>query len=597
MLGCSHHSRRIARGRIWRTINVPTVEKEKQNSEENYKKAKEERDGHTKAILDSDSSKIVVVAGPGTGKTALFAKLLQKKGSDTLTLSFINALVDDLSLGLHGLSEVKTLHGFSAGFLANQAKAKIFPKLSEVIKQDAMILLGEEVNFDSIFHQGEGDEKHIGFYKDRKKYYGNYYGFADAIFGLVKYLETYKNKIPQYKQIVVDEFQDFNKTEVALIELLAQKSPLLIAGDDDQSLYIDLKDASPEHIRKKHGGESPDYKSFPLPFCSRSTRVIVDTVNDVVKSALGKGLLEHRVPKDYKYFPSDAKDKESDENPKLVYSQQYEDEMPTFIQKELAKIATKYREKFSVLIVVPPQLGKRVVPKLAKALKKKGFRNLTYQEAPPEREPTLIDGLKIILENNDDNLGWRIVARHLLSKEDFETLLKKLNGAERVASLLDSQIRKRIKEMIRGLKKIRDNKTIEEEFLHQFMKQLGHEPYRLAMDRIRDEMLGERVPEYASPRAIRGLPITITTVPRSKGLAADYVFVTHFDDQFYTQRGQGAVSDREIFSFLVALTRARKRAFLISSKDKEPVLLDWIDAARIERQLDSPHRMRAAKGK
>src|SRR5207247_2257934 len=104
---------------------------------------------------------------------------------------------------------------------------------------------------------------------------------------------------------------------------------------------------------------------------------------------------------------------------------------------------------------------------------------------------------------------------------------------------------------------------------------------------LKDELLEEDV--LTCPRAIRGIHITLTTVPRSKGLSADYVFLTHFDDAFYTERGRGVVCDKNVFSFLVALTRARKKTFLISSKEKPPVILGWINEALIQKQFDAPH--------
>ena len=76
-----------------------------------YKQSWIERDDHTKAVLNSTSKKIVVVAGPGTGKTTLFSKMLEGKSGDALTLTFINALVDDLSLGLFVIFPRKNRQG------------------------------------------------------------------------------------------------------------------------------------------------------------------------------------------------------------------------------------------------------------------------------------------------------------------------------------------------------------------------------------------------------------------------------------------------------------------------------------------------------
>ncbi|MCK4487492.1 MAG: hypothetical protein KAU38_12120 [Desulfobacterales bacterium] len=110
--------------------------------EDRYATTSRERQAHTNAILRSPSNKKIVVAGPGTGKTYLFKSILEGK-QRTLTLTFVNALVEDLSLELCGLSEVKTLHGFALAVLkeATGNNIKVFPKLSKVIKEDAILLL------------------------------------------------------------------------------------------------------------------------------------------------------------------------------------------------------------------------------------------------------------------------------------------------------------------------------------------------------------------------------------------------------------------------------------------------------------------------
>ena len=73
-----------------------------------YEKLEAERRQHSEAIIDARTPKKVIVAGPGTGKTFLFKEALKGK-SLTLTLTFVNSLVEDLSLELYGLSDVKTL--------------------------------------------------------------------------------------------------------------------------------------------------------------------------------------------------------------------------------------------------------------------------------------------------------------------------------------------------------------------------------------------------------------------------------------------------------------------------------------------------------
>ena len=180
--------------------------------EDKYNKAQAERDKFTQAVLscveDEKKDKIVIVAGAGTGKTYLFQEAIKKQSGKTLTLSFVNALVDDLSLGLSGLSEVRTLHGYAASYLKEKTGATIFSKLSDVIKKDAEILLNKpDVDFISCFQKYNGDSELIKFYKKRKDYYGKYYGFADEIYATVKLLEQNKKsgrRLPEYNLILVD---------------------------------------------------------------------------------------------------------------------------------------------------------------------------------------------------------------------------------------------------------------------------------------------------------------------------------------------------------------------------------------------------------
>jgi len=170
-------------------IKAQRSNKDKPVEEDTYATAKRERQEHVNAILHSPSNKKIVVSGPGTGKTLLFKSILEGK-KKTLTLTFVNTLVEDLSLELCGLSDVRTLHSFALTELNNATgkSIKVFPKLSEVIKEDARILLNEAIDFDHLFHNRDDENKHIVFYRKRKNYYGHY-GFSDIVFAAVRYFE------------------------------------------------------------------------------------------------------------------------------------------------------------------------------------------------------------------------------------------------------------------------------------------------------------------------------------------------------------------------------------------------------------------------
>src|SRR3989338_1317871 len=547
-----------------------------------YDISKAERQKHVDAVLSSQSKKNIVVAGPGTGKTHLFKQVLKGK-TKTLTLTFVNPLVEDLSLELCGISDVRTLHGFARSALgtATSGTVKVFPKLSEVIKEDAKILLNKDIDFDHIFHNRDDENEHIEFYKKRKNYYDKHYGYSDIIFAIVKHFESKKDKIPSYEQVVVDEFQDFNKLEVSLIDLLAEKSPILLAGDDDQALYA-FKSASPEHIRQRHAVENTDYASFTLPYCSRCTRVIVEATNDIILGATKNGNLTGRINKDYKYFDDEKKDKDCDKHPKIGYGQLYAKQIPWFIEQRIGEIAEQEKGNFSVLIISPTKVQIRSI---VTALKNKGFGNIQFVEKKDGKGATLLDGLKILLSDSKSNLGWRIVSKSLLSETDFKALITTTDSdsTKVISEIISKDQKKEVDEMLKVLRAVKDDKRIDENKLDAFLKKIDVKPYVMAKEFLKDEISSSS--QKGGNATVRKIPIKATTIQSSKGLSDEYVFITNFDDQYFIKnKDKKKITDQDICNLLVALTRAKKKVFLISSNTKkEPTFLKWINKYRIEK--------------
>lgn len=557
--------------------------KKKVEKKTDYAAAKRKRQEYADAIVSSSAKKKIVVAGPGTGKTYLFKKILRGK-TNTLTLSFVNALVDDLSLELCGLSTVRTLHAYARGALrkARKKPVRIFPKLAKVIEEDARILLKKRIDFEQLFHNRQDSNEHVKFYKKRKDYYGHF-GFSAVVFGAVKYFEKNRDEIPIYDQVVVDEFQDFNTLEVSLIDLLAEKSPVLLVGDDDQALYESLKSASTKHIRTRHSTSDSDYTAFCLPYCSRCTRVIVKAANDIIKRATEKGQLNHRIEKPFLYLHEKKKDKVSDKNPHLIYSQVYPKQIPWFIQKHIGNIAEEVRKKFSVLILSPT---KTQCKSIVAALLDKGFECVEFVAKKDTEQPTLLDGLKLLLKDKGCNLGWRIAAKEVLNEADFEALLNNsdTDHSAQLSDLLDKDAKQKISRMLKTLRAVRDGKQAQNEpEFADLLRNIGVDAYAMASEHMRAQVKSCRPSSSAQlscSSEIRKIPITVTTIQGSKGLASDYVFISHFDDRYFI-KDKKAVSDQEICNFLVALTRARNGVFLVSSVKAKPVFLKWIEDKRI----------------
>ncbi|MFH0773443.1 MAG: AAA family ATPase [bacterium] len=546
-----------------------------------YIKTEQESQKYVDAILKSSSPKKVVVAGPGTGKTYLFKQVLEGK-KNTLTLTFVNSLVEDLSLDLYGLSNVRTLHSYARSVLGKiNSGVEVFPKLANVIREDAKNILRKDINFDYMFHNRVNDQTLLDFYEARRSYYGKYYGYTDIIHSLVKYFEQNIQNVPTYDYVLVDEFQDFNPLEIALIDLLSQKNPILLAGDDDQALYEDLKSANKRYIRDRYSDKYPDYEPFTLPFCRRSTRVIVDSVNDIINEAKSRALLKDRVDKKYLYFDQEEKDKDSASNPYVVYTQKFATQIPWFISTQIDEIAKRIKDKFSVLIISPSAKKSEITVGI---LRSKGFQNISLiQKKSGDEIPTLMEGLDILLENEEDSLGWRIIARHLMSNENFQSLLTAttVSSAKPIVEIVEKSFKTNINAILKSLKSLKSGKKLNDMEMDKLLKLFKIDP----AEKIKAFLLSQlpAKSEVVINPGIRKIPIKATTIQSSKGLSVDFVFITYFDDQYFTDIKNKKITDTNVYNLLVSLTRAKKGVYLISSNTKKkPTFLSWINNERIK---------------
>ncbi|MFH1615700.1 MAG: 3'-5' exonuclease [Planctomycetota bacterium] len=195
----------------------------------------------------------------------------------------------------------------------------------------------------------------------------------------------------------------------------------------------------------------------------------------------------------------------------------------------------------------------------------------------------------------------------MLENTDFENILKDTDkdNAKRFLDLIKEDKKKEVNKMLTTLRAVRDKKQMEDKTkdedktededkdktdLAELLKKIGIDAYGMARDYLKDEIkfykptrTSRKMPIPLSNPGIGKIPITITTIEGSKGLDADYVFITYFDNQYFVKnRDKSKVSDQDICNFLVALTRARRRVFLISSNtNKKPIFLKWIDKKRI----------------
>jgi DNA helicase II / ATP-dependent DNA helicase PcrA len=99
----------------------------------------------------------------------------------------------------------------------------------------------------------------------------------------LKYLRNnpHADQRSEFEHILVDEYQDLNRANQMLIDVLGENASIAIVGDEDQSIYATLQHAQPEGIRffpDSHLGTC----NFELTECRRCPKRVVALANSVI---------------------------------------------------------------------------------------------------------------------------------------------------------------------------------------------------------------------------------------------------------------------------------------------------------------------------
>ncbi len=497
------------------------------------------------AVLQSPARKKLVIAGPGTGKTTLFKQILKTaagKPDQRIVLTFINNLKNDLERDLSGLAVVYTLHSFCLGLLYRDAALRTglspnfrcSPGLAGLIAHDWEIIVGSEAPHFVAEMRGLAEENHLPFYKGRGSYY-DAVDFDDAVYRAYEGLASEYSQPGSYDLVLIDEYQDFNRLEAGIIDILGEANPIVIAGDDDQALYSQLRNASWDHIRFL--SKAGEYEVFELPFCMRCPKVIVDAVRDVLAKARESNRLEGRIDKPYKHFPP-AKGADSAKYPKIanvetsVQSKKV-NYMGQFIAQEVAKIPgdeieTAVRDGYPAVLVI---VAKPYRDQIVAYLEATGFEVEARSESDNDLNRDV--GIAILKQNPDSNLGWRIIL-----EADRPSFMRK-------AILATAEGRIRLVDEVPGA--YRDAILTEAD---------EYNPP--------DEQVEAEGTEHNSPAT--GHPIVrVTSFEGSKGMSAQHVFIAGLHDG-ELPHDPAAIKDLEICKFVVGLTRTRKKCTLVHTR-------------------------------
>ncbi|HFT6662073.1 TPA: UvrD-helicase domain-containing protein [Legionella pneumophila] len=552
----------------------------------------EDREYYTNLIVDSTKPKKLVVAGAGTGKSFTFKKVLSKSPQNNLVLTFINNLVDDLKNDLGQYAEVKTFHSFCRKLLHKHAGEGIdsefeyYPDLLNIIIEDATILKNGiekeaiEKSFKTFY-----EDNNVEFYLDRANYY-NAVGYDDSVYRVIKILRNASSLVPHYNTIVIDEYQDFNALEAELLEVLSTNcSYILIAGDDDQSVYS-FKYANPIHIRKKY--EDTNFSNFELPYCSRCCAVIVNSVKDILENAQKFSLLPNRIVKEYicheeskqidnETYPLIQKVKISVNTKKSPYIAKYILSVLQNLDRDEVNQANQ--GDYPLALVIGPTHYLNQIEEALNNLSKEYRINLTKKLKPS----AIISALAHLYKNNKSNLGWRIILQEKGDGKLLNDIISQITNDKSAivdhlptdfkALWLDilDKIRKEYEEENYTSKSSELIEKLGENYMEAFRNKLKH-------DELTDE---EDAPiEQQEPANSTLSEIKLTTYSGSKGLSGGQVFIVGLDEGEFPR--QEPTFD-DVCQYIVALTRTRKQCHLLTvgrfgaAQKNASQFLNWIN--------------------
>ena len=279
------------------------------------------------AVLDTEG-RILVLAGAGAGKTSVLTtrtSYIMGQGIQPwqiLCITFTNKAAREMRERISAISGaaakdawVGTFHSTCLRILTRFSKEIGYEKFTLIDADDQKKLVKELLPALGYEHEPADVLSQIGSWKSErimppaalemskhqddkdyaqvyqayedKKFELQYMDFDDLINNTVRLFETaphilerYQN---QFRYIMVDEFQDTNNVQFALIDMLSEKNGnIFLVGDVDQSVYS-FRNAKVENIMN-YQTQYPETKLHKLEANYRSTQMIVNAANALIEN-------------------------------------------------------------------------------------------------------------------------------------------------------------------------------------------------------------------------------------------------------------------------------------------------------------------------
>jgi DNA helicase-2/ATP-dependent DNA helicase PcrA len=586
-----------------------------------------------KAVLATDGP-VLIVAGAGAGKTKTMTHRILHliysgiSPESILAITFTNKAAKEMRERVHELilkdpklsgyrkmmPFMSTFHSLGVQIIKENAETLGLPRHfnifdtsdSKKVMKDIMISIGldpkehlEKVRYIVSKEKGRGttisEYLEGGAYdftsETVKKVWQKYeetlkkegaLDFDDLLLKTLKLLEKFPEILKKYQErfiyIHVDEYQDTNKVQNRIVELLSLKHRnICVVGDTDQNIYswrgAEIKNML--HFERAY----PETQTFFLEQNYRSTKNILGAANEIIEKN------NYRIPK--KLFT------ENEEGEKIsLFEGRNEVDEAHFIaltSKDLIgkgvkaeEIAVLFRANFQSRVLedaflsygVPYQMigtkfferkeVKDVISFVRASLNEenrsdfvrivnippRGIGKVTLQKILIGKESELPESMRIKVQNFKQKItDFRKILLSEPPSQALKTIIKS-SGIEAMYSTgleEDTERLENIMELV-SLATVYDN-LLPEEGIEKFLTDMA-----LVSDQ---DSLNE------SKNGVK-----LMTVHASKGLEFDYVFISGLEadlfphQRMFESKKSGEDSEEERRLFYVALTRARKKLFL-----------------------------------
>ncbi len=572
-----------------------------------------------------------LLAGPGTGKTltltrriAYLIKENKTPSNKILALTFTRAAAFELKNrvqeflkdNLIELPQISTLHSFALRQLMKNSdlikslpqplrivdnwekRNIIFEDLKEILNNDVKTIEDKFNKLSSDWQTLNVDEEEwekkypdpqfLGAWRHHRTVFG-YTLLSELVYQLKRSLERNSEfKLESdYLYLLIDEYQDLNRCDLAVISALCNKGiEIYVAGDDDQSIY-GFRYAHPEGIRRFLKDFNPS-KSFFLRECKRCDKKIIELASFVA------GLDEYRIPKDLN-CKSDAEEG----NVKiLMFENQYKE------AEGVSKICQKLLEEEDydpkdILILLRSDTYGAFSSIIAKELKANGMGVAVRADEDPlyHQEGRILLSylnlikfkndnlaLKALLKLLDNNIGTKkLLSVYNLSRNNAETFSQTLSRIMENPKLIDrygEEIKKGTSDIYKKVKKyqekfdllneskkgsdlilnltelvndITDNEDIIQEILEHLKSIISELDVKNHHELLRSlsSSLEDKEQELNLDK------INIISMHKAKGLTSKAVIIVAAEDEYIPGRNLGVKEGDERRLLYVSLSRAK----------------------------------------